>query len=496
MKRLTLPTGLVLLALLATACTSPEPGLVITDVMVASPERDAPYGPVSVRVVGSEVVAIDADVGPAHGDRVIDGRGRFLAPGLIDSHTHLTEIPGLREDQQHAVPAVAAEARARIPRAYLFHGFTTVIDLASSAERIAGWNGQPVRPQAYFCGPAPVMDGYPTTLLPVPDRYAIVPDFLVDPERNGPLPDGIDPARQTPEAVASRIADSGAICIKTHYETGFGRFRNLPTPGVTLIRDLVTAAHGRGLPVLLHANSEDAHAFGLDAGVDALVHGMWNWRDGRQTVVMGDVAQLLDRLDTAGIALQPTIQVLQGEADVLDPAFLDRPALRHVVPASLLDWYRTPDGQWFRDEMLEAPPVAAAMETGDWRAPLRPVIARVSATLSRVDAGRLLFGSDTPSGPIYANPHGLNGRWEMDRWLEAGIPPATIFRAATLHNAEFFGLDDAIGTVAIGKRADLLLLEANPFESVTAFDSLVTVFVAGEPFGRHDLSATSTPASR
>jgi imidazolonepropionase-like amidohydrolase len=48
---------------------------------------------------------------------------------------------------------------------------------------------------------------------------------------------------------------------------------------------------------------------------------------------------------------------------------------------------------------------------------------------------RLLFGTDTPSAPLYTNPPGLNGWMEMHRLIEAGLTPAQVFRAATLTNA-------------------------------------------------------------
>ncbi|MBS0416113.1 MAG: amidohydrolase family protein [Proteobacteria bacterium] len=70
--------------------------------------------------------------------------------------------------------------------------------------------------------------------------------------------------------------------------------------------------------------------------------------------------------------------------------------------------------------------------------------------------GRLLFGTDMPCAPTYANQPGLNGYREMQRWVEAGVTPQQVFRAATLSNAEILGLGGEIGTVQAGKRANLL----------------------------------------
>jgi len=115
--------------------------------------------------------------------------------------------------------------------------------------------------------------------------------------------------------------------------------------------------------------------------------------------------------------------------------------------------------------------------------------ARTTATLRLMwkENVKLLFGSDTPSGDGIGNPPGLNGRFEISRWVEAGVPPARILRAATLDNALTFGLAKDLGTVEVGKRADLLLLRENPLANVSAYDSIETIFLKGEPIARETL---------
>ncbi|MGH7576597.1 MAG: amidohydrolase family protein [Longimicrobiales bacterium] len=110
------------------------------------------------------------------------------------------------------------------------------------------------------------------------------------------------------------------------------------------------------------------------------------------------------------------------------------------------------------------------------------------AHLSAADA-RLLFGSDTPSAPTYANPPGLNGRLEMEDWIAAGVTEAKLFRALTIDNARALGLEGEMGTVEVGKTANLLLLGADPLESVAAYDAIETVFLHGRPIPRDELSA-------
>jgi imidazolonepropionase-like amidohydrolase len=81
----------------------------------------------------------------------------------------------------------------------------------------------------------------------------------------------------------------------------------------------------------------------------------------------------------------------------------------------------------------------------------------------------------------------------MDNWIAAGVSEEKLFRALTIDNARMLGMDDAIGTVEPGKTANLLLLGANPLESVHAYDAIEMVFLHGEPIARETLSARHAP---
>ena len=493
----TVGLALATLGCLANAGAAQAEDLLIKNVTVVSPEREAPSAATSVLVRDGQIVAIGPELSQgAHGsEQVIDGAGRYLAPGLIDAHTHLSDIPGMTFEHEQAHPNVAREARRQIPRSYLYHGFTSVIDMmAGRPDVIAEWNKLDVRPHAYFCGAAPVFDGYPMNFIPKPVRYRIVPYFLFDEERADEFPAGFDPTEHTPEAVVEKMHADGAVCAKTTFESGFGGRNDLPLPGERVIRDLVAAAHARGMPVLLHANSRSAQAFGLAVGVDAFAHGMWSWDAPGSIELTAEVTKTLDAIVHRNIAWQPTIQVLYGERDLHDPDYLSNPELRHVLPRAAIDWYGTEDGQWFRNRMRNNPGVARVLENGHWEDVDAVPIARVTGALSYLASrgARLSFGSDSPSSPTYANPPGLNGRLEMRRWLEAGVTPIHVFRAATIVNAELFGLQDVIGTVEEGKRADLLLMTRNPMKDASAFDAIDLVILEGRVLRRSELSAERT----
>ena len=491
---ITVGLAIATLGSLANAGAAPAEDLLIKNVTVVSPEREAPSAATNVLVRDGRIVAIGRELSQgAHGsEHVIDGAGRYLTPGLIDAHTHLSDIPGMSFEHELSHPNIAREARRQIPRSYLYHGFTSVIDMmAGPPDVIAEWNNLAIRPHAYFCGAAPVFDGYPMNFIPKPVRYRIMPYFLFDEARGDEFPAGFVPTEHTPEAVVERMHGDGAVCVKTTFEGGFGGRDNLPLPGERIIRDLVAAAHTRGMPVLLHANSQSAQTFGLAVGVDALAHGIWRWDDLGTIELTAEVTEILDAIVHRNIAWQPTIQVLYGERDLHDPEYLSNTELRQVLPKALIDWYGTEEGQWFRNRMRNNPGVAWILEKGHWEDVDAVPIARVTGALSYLASrgARLSFGSDTPSGPTYANPPGLNGRLEMRRWLEAGVTPMRLFRAATIVNAELFGLQDVIGTVEEGKRADLLLMTRNPMKDASAFDAIDIVILDGRVLRRSELSA-------
>jgi imidazolonepropionase-like amidohydrolase len=101
----------------------------------------------------------------------------------------------------------------------------------------------------------------------------------------------------------------------------------------------------------------------------------------------------------------------------------------------------------------------------------------------------VIFGSDTPGVDGFGNPPGLNGRLELQDWADAGAPLPLILRAATLDNATALGLSRELGSIEAGKRADLLLLKENPLTNVSAYDSIETIFLNGEPIARQTLRA-------
>jgi imidazolonepropionase-like amidohydrolase len=483
-------SALLALLLLVHAGAAVSQDLVIEHVTLVSPERAAPRADVSVSIRAGRISAIGRTTPVRAGTPRLDGRGLYLSPGLIDSHVHLGMIPGMTAEQEEHHPDIARAAREQFPRSYLYHGFTTLIDLISDPAVMARWRAARLLPDTYFCGGVPVVDGYPTNYVPKPQRYQM-PYMVLEPGTG--VPPGIAAADHTPQAVVARMKADGAICVKTFFERGFGGVHDLPVPSLQTLRALVAAAHAAGLPVLMHANAAEAQRVGLDAGVDILAHGLWNWEeDAAPGALTPQVQSILDRVVASNTGWQPTLSVLHGLSALFEPGWLSDPRLAAVLPRSLIDWYGSAEGQWFHDAIAadvkepDAARAAARLRAG-FAVPIGHG-ALATGYLARHHA-RLLFGTDTPSAPTFANPPGLNGALEMQRLLEAGVSPAQIFAAATLVNARALGLDREVGSIEVGKRANLLLTRADPRADIGAYRGIVTVVLGGRMLSREALRA-------
>lgn len=473
--------------------------LLIEHVTVLSPERDSGLVDQNVLIENGLIVSItqatDSRQWLRHVKR-IDGRGRFLTPGLMDSHVHVSNTPGLLPDMPGATELHQLFAKQQ-PRSYLYFGVTQVLDTGNSAAGVSDFQAQPQKPDLFRCGAAPVMDGYPNHQIPKAKRYQQRPDFIVEAAHHHPLPDAVDAKQQTPEVVVARIAQSGADCLKIFIENGFGDADHLPVYSNDSLQRLRAAATKHGLPLLAHANAYDMQLQAVDGKVDVIAHGLWNWSGIDRKIrkqaeasnqLPAEIMQHLAKVHASGIGYQPTIQVISRMGALFEADALADPQLQKVVPKSLLNWYHKPEAQWFRDELQ--------LDFGDMPAEQVAVVFQ-KASLQGAKAAKvladlghpLLLASDTPSSPTYTQQPGYSTYLEMQDMANVGISPRAIFQAATINNAKMLKIDGSYGTVSVGKVANLLLLNDNPLENVKAWDSIELVILHGAALPRAELAA-------
>ncbi|RYG15754.1 MAG: hypothetical protein EOO07_14695 [Chitinophagaceae bacterium] len=445
------------------------------------------------------VLIVDGDIRTitrkhVEAESYLDGEKGFLIPGLIDTHVHLSDIPGFITSEA-GDDEIAAEAHLQIPRSYLYFGFTTLLDLAGDAALSKRWKQFDVAPEVYFCTALPIPNGYPLAWLPEDHRHhsPLAKNVLWDERQPNALPLEFTAKNHAPTTLIENAKADGASCIKTFYEEGFGPLKNLPVPSEKLMNEVVDVAHKENLNVFLHGNSSQAHAFGMKTGVDVMAHGIWHAEEKFDQKIL----LWAKKIKSSGLGIQPTLQVVYGEQELFNPDFLDRNDVKAVIPGRLLQWYKSDAGQWMHRELSgsvlkDSHKPSPIDQYRNVQQSFKNVIALAAETTRALDQAnaKLLFGSDTPSGPFYTQFPGLNGRMEIDRWHELGIGLTKLFMALTIDNAKLLKKDAEIGSVTVGKRANLLLLSKNPLLDIAAYDSIDVIFLNGKVIKRESLRAS------
>jgi hypothetical protein len=488
------PTSLATLALALAAAlpaAADSQRTWISDVTIVSPERLDRIERGNVLLEDGRIALVDrgGKAKKPDGATEVAGKGKFLIPGLIDSHVHLASIPGVGAPSDMN-PAIAKAYYEQLPRSYLYFGYTTLVDLVVVNRRVLDdFRKAPLHPDLLDCGEAlPFANGYPMNFAPPGGRFDPWPNFIYDTKHPESIPAKYKAEDHTPEADVARVKAAGAVCVKTFIERGFAEDRNLPIPDADILTRIRKASTDASLLMMVHANSFETQGMAVGANADIIVHGMWNWgADDPKPEPTPEIKALLDRIVEKKIGYQSTLQVIGGINAYFDPDYLENPAIPKVIPASMLAWFRTPEGQWFKKDLAYPGTPDAKMHEIIEHGPIRRGM-QVTNYLASHNAN-LLFGTDTPSSPTYGNLPGLNGYLEMQRLVKSGESLEQIFKSATINNAREFKIDSRAGTIEAGKVANLVLLEKSPLESVEAYDRIVRVWIRGQAVARPDLAA-------
>lgn len=441
------------------APANPRPDVAITDVSVVDVEHGRLIAPRTVVVSDGRIAAIGAssEVGVPAGAQRIDGRGRFLIPGLVDMHVHLFNNASHRPPNTWSFPL------------YVANGVTAIREMAALPAQIATVN-------AWRASSA--------------DGTLVAPRIVAA----GVAVDGSTPA----EAVryVDMAADAGADFIKVFSDVSAANWRAILDESRR--RGLPLSGHvPAGVPVRTAATagqSTDEHLTQVFEACTAIEQQMIDERGG----LAGDA--LVERND----AQEPRV------LDAYDQRACDRvahalAATRQVqVPTLVLPWVeskpadpamaRDPRWKYLRaDERARWQRVA-----GELTAQQRAVGARrwgvarkIASTLHRAGVP-LLAGTDAPMPSVYP---GFALHDELERFVDVGLTPAEALRAATLAPASFLGIADKAGSIEVGKRADLVLLDADPLRDIRNTRRIEAVLLDGRPLTRAALDTLLADAA-
>lgn len=463
-----------------------ENGLLIENAQIISPDNQTISPDSFIVVNGDSILYVGKDEPNLKGSFTsIDAKGKYIIPGLIDSHVHVTGTDALSDEEEMGNPEIVKGFRKQLPKSYLYFGYTTLIDLGTAKpERLDDFQKTKIRPDLYYAGGGAVIgNGYGLS-----NWNDDVPNFIYQENEDYPIPDKYLKENHTPKAVAQRIAASRAIVLKTYYEPGFDPTQpRFPTPSKELMQELKTEAHNNNLVLAVHGNSLEAHDFLGNAQVDVIAHGLWNWGNHRldsTKILPKEIKDVLDTEIKNKVGYMPTLQVINGLRELTDSNYLNDPELAHVLPKNLIEYYKANSDAMYANVFGNAPKNIIATNFNRISSQ-----GKVSMKYMNDNGGHLLFGTDTPSSPTFGNPPGYNGYLEMLEMENAGIPLGNILAMATIENAKAFNLEKIYGTVEEGKKANLLILNKNPLQDIMAYNVIEQVIINGQSLNRKNLSA-------
>jgi len=383
---------------------------------------------------------------PARDIPEIDGRGGTLLPGLVDVHTHTgsSSYPPWRV----VFPDVAENLAA-----FLYAGVTTVLDLGNLTpevfrERSRVATGAHLGPRLYAAGPVfTAPGGHPAEVLrawlPWYLRWYVLPRAT----REVAAPED---ARRAIEALLPERPD----VLKLAIDAGTGK---VPCLARETIAAITAAGHAAGVRSIAHIGSSTEAIDAVRGGVDALAHAPWREELSREAVQV---------IAAARVPVVVTLAVwdLAGTPRSRASDFL--PIEREVARADLVAALLAPAPAL--DEATGAF-VRAAAAAHDAR--------RANVAKLRAAGVPVLAGSDA------CNPGDLPGaglHLELAKLVEAGLTPGEALRAATWENARFLAGEGAdFGEIAVGKRADLVLVDGDPVARIGDLGKIAQVVLDG-----------------
>jgi len=502
MKRLHTKIANLIIALLVLSCgnkiefTLNEGILISNATIISANENENIRSLVGYILTEADSIVYSGEVLPRLKGKynTIDAKGKFVIPGLIDSHVHIGHTITLKDEHYETKPELVKSYKEQLPKSYLYFGFTTLIDLDLNERTRKQFQEAAIKPDLYSTSRGVrYYNGYGQSLFPENIRFKYFPKWIYDNTQLPSISKNINLSEHNVRAVVEQTVSDNAIGLKTYYEKGFGGVFNWPVPSDSLLTSLVNEAHLNNLPVVMHTTSLGAYKKGLKANIDIFGHGLWHWEGSKlNSDPPKQVEKVYQEIVERKKYVQPSMRVIFGEYDTYTWSLIDHPDLKHVLNDNFIEWLESEEGKWAQKELIELYDTVLKDTTVSKEKYLESYNDRIRKTTKLAfDTGvKLILGSDSPAQEGIGNVPGLNGFLEIIALSEAGLDNETIFLASTVRNATAFNLQDKVGSIMTGKRANLLILNSNPLLDIKAYNEIEIVILSGVSYERERLSAT------
>ena len=416
---------------------------------------------------------IIANIGPSTGIEIpdnatiIDGRDKFLAPGLVDAHIHFFQNGGIyaRPDaldlrKYHSYEDEIALTKSDMEtklRRYLQAGITTVIDVGATLHFLNQrheFTDKSYAPSIFITGPLL------TTYEPIVYRNLGEDEPFTLTQT---IEEGINGVRQQLE--------HGPDFIKIWYIAGADGMtvENSARKNLPIVKAIIDEAHKNNLKVAVHATQRITAQLAVENGADFLVHSV------EDEVLQDDFVQLMKDND---VVLCPTLVVHAGYLDTyaqrIEPSQYELMSSDPIQLGSLLDLKHLADTVLFEryKEYARTPAVIEDSRKTD-------SISLVNLKMLS-DAG-VVIATGTDAGNI-GTMHASSYLAELRAMQKSGMTNWQIIEASTINGAKVLDKEDELGSVRIGKKANLILLDANPVEQIENVTKIHRVINKGDLF--------------
>jgi imidazolonepropionase-like amidohydrolase len=395
-----------------------------------------------VLVEGDRITRVSVqEIEPPSGAERIDGRGKFLIPGLMDMHIHLSGGRGRGGPNQ--------QAGMRALHGFLHSGFTSVFDAGNNPDYIFDLRareraGQINAPRIFATGGVVTAPG---------GHGGGAGATLVD---------------QWPEDISlldAHIAREPDLVKLTFDEHGWGTRPLIPLLDPDLMAKVGSYFNEHGIRTTVHISHEFRARQAIEAGINTLAH----------PIIQGPVSEgFVSLMAATRVPMVSTLTIGEGYSRLVEhPEFLDRPIYQATYEPETLEQLRTT----VRDGY-------AARTWTTWMKVMTPV-AQENLRLISEAGGVIVLGSDQSTGPA--------SHRELELMVAGGIPAVEAIRIGTLNAAIFMGKERELGSIEEGKLADLVLLSADPLEDISNAQEIDLVIKGGKIIDR---SALDLPVNR
>ena len=438
-----------------------EAQTLITSVNVIDVQSGQVVHDQDVLLLDEKIDEISGEITPQPSWTIIDGKDKWLSPGLIDAHIHMFQSGGLytrpdgidlRDIRPYSEERQWLYNHAEdIFDAYLHLGITSVLDVGGPMTNylIRDQSDSIVSP-AYYCT-GPLISTYQ------PEAFRI---------DDSPILKANTPAEGV--ALVRAQLDSKPDLIKIWYINARGI---TPPDHRDIIRSVIQESHAHDLPVAVHATDNLTAGIAVREGADILVHSV-------AQPMEDDIIQMI--VDNQ-VVLVPTLVVHEGyDKSFLGQVDITSHDLDYGVPLPISDLLdvrhiehpNLEEAKAYAPEFLANNQVRDSIRTAN----LRKLVAAGAIIATGTDAGNI--------GTLHATSYIA----ELRAMKAAGLSDADILKASTLGGASAIGKAASHGEVRVGKHADLILLGGNPLVDIEHLLDISMVIKDGIEVDRDRLS--------